>query len=302
MIDAVIAGAGPGGLSAALCLGRAGRQTLVLDGGPWRNVSSGELHNFFSRDGIPPADLRAAALAQLRRYPMVKVEAGPAAWAEGEPGRSGVTLSDGRVIQARRLLLATGVEDVLPDIPGLPERWGQGVVHCPYCHGWERVGLTAGVLAMNEWSVPQAVHVARFSDEVTLYTNGGFPLTTEQQDLLKSRQVAVREERIARLDGAGAALERLIFTDGSTATCQALFCHAPTRQRSDLAARLGCRLLDDGAVEVNEFAQTTQPGIFAIGDMARTVALPFTPRQVIMAAAQGTVAAVVIDQELLYND
>jgi thioredoxin reductase len=302
MIDAVIAGAGPGGLSAALCLGRAGRLALVLDGGPWRNVSSGEFHNFLSPDGVAPAELRAAALAQLRRYPVVKVESGSAVSAEGKPGQFRVMLGDGRVIEARRLLLATGVEDVLPDIPGLPERWGQGVVHCPYCHGWERVGLPTGVLALNEWSVPQAVHVARFSDDVTLYTNGGFPLTADQKDLLKSRQVAVHEERIARFEGAGAALERLIFTDGSTAECQALFCHAPTRQRSDFAARLGCRLLDDGAVEVNEFGQTTRPGVFAIGDMARTAALPFTPRQVIVAAAQGTVAAVVIDQELLYND
>lgn len=302
MIDAVIAGAGPGGLSAALCLGRAGRQVLVLDGGPWRNVSSGELHNFFSRDGVAPAALREAALEQLRRYPNVKVQAASAESAEGEPGRIRVALSDGRVTEAHRLLLATGVEDVLPDVPGLPERWGQSVVHCPYCHGWERLGLPTGVLALDEWSVHHAVHVARFSDEVTLYTNGGFPPTEEQRELLKARNVAVREESLARLEGPGTSLERLVFADGSTAACQALYCSAPTRQRSDLAARLGCRLLDDGSVEVNEFGQTTQPGIFAIGDMARRAAFPFPARQVVMAAAQGVIAAVVIDQELLYNN
>ena len=302
MIDAVIAGAGPGGLSAALCLGRAGRQVLVLDGGPWRNVSSGELHNILSRDGVAPAELRAAALAQLRRYPSVKVQATSAESAEGEPGRFRVALSDGRITEAHRLLLATGVEDVLPDIPGLPERWGQSVVHCPYCHGWERLGLPTGVLALDEWSVHHAVHAARFSDEVTLYTNGGFPLTEEQRELLKARHVAVWEKRLSRLEGPGTSLERLVFTDGGTAACQALYCFAPTRQRSDLAARLGCRLLDDGAVEVNEFGQTTRPGVFAIGDMARRAAFPFAARQVITAAAQGITAAVVIDQELLYND
>ena len=302
MIDAVIAGAGPGGLSAALCLGRAGRQVLVLDAGPWRNVSSGELHNFFTRDGATPAELRAAALAQLREYPSVKVRSGSAESAEGQPGHFRVMLSDGRAAEARRLLLATGVEDVLPEIPGLPERWGQGVVHCPYCHGWERLGLPLGVLALSEWAVPEAVHVARFSDDVTLYTNSSLVLTGDQQKLLDSRQVAVRHEPLARLEGPGARLERLVFADGSTAACQALFCQPPTRQRSDLAARLGCRLLDDGAVEVNEFGQTTIPGVFAIGDMARPAAFPFTARQVVMAAAQGVVAAIVIDQELLYND
>lgn len=302
MIDAVIAGAGPGGLSAALCLGRAGRQVLVLDGGPWRNVSSGELHNFFSRDGVAPAELQTVALAQLRRYPSVKVQSVSAESAEGEPGHFLVALSDGRMTEARRLLLATGVEDVLPDVPGLPERWGQSVVHCPYCHGWERLGLPTGVLALDEWSVHHAVHVARFSDDVTLYTNGNVPLTEEQRELLKARNVAVREESLARLEGPGTSLERLVFTDGSRAVCQAMYCHAPTRQRSDLAARLGCRLLDDGSVEVNEFAQTTRPGIFAIGDMARQAAFPFPARQVVMAAAQGVIAAIVIDQELLYDN
>lgn len=302
MIDAMIAGAGPGGLSAALCLARAGRQVLVADGGSWRNVSSDTLHNFLSRDGVTPAELRGSALAQLRRYPGVKVQPVSADSVEGECGSFRVALSDGRVARARRLLLATGVEDVLPGIPGLAERWGQSVVHCVYCHGWERAGLRLGVLAVDEWAVPEAVHVARFSEDVTLYTHGGLAMTADQLELLRARQVAVRDEVLAGLEGPGALLERLVFTDGSTAACQALFCRAPTRQRSGLAARLGCRLLDDGKVEVNEFGQTTRPGVYAVGDMARTAANPFTAQQLVTAAAQGVTAAVIIDQELLYND
>lgn len=302
MIDAVIAGAGPGGLSAALCLARAGRQVLVLDGGSWRNVSSDTLHTFLSRDGVTPAELRASALAQLSRYPSAKVQPASADSVDGESGSFRVVLSDGQVTRARRLLLATGVEDILPGIPGLTERWGQSVVHCPYCHGWERIGLTLGVLALNERAVHEAVHVARFSDDVTLYTNGDFSMTTDQRDLLEARGVTVRNEPLARLEGPGTSLELLVFTDGSTAACQALFCRAPTRQRSDLAARLGCQLLDDGKVEVNEFGQTTRPGVYAVGDMARTAANPLTPQQVVIAAAEGFVAAEVIDQELLYND
>jgi thioredoxin reductase len=302
LIDAVIVGAGPGGLSAALCLGRAGRQVLLLDGGSWRSVSSGTLHNFLSRDGVTPAELRASALAQLGCYPCVRVQPTSAESVEGESGSFRVALSDGRAAQAHRLVLATGVEDVLPAIPGLAERWGQGVVHCPYCHGWERAGLPLGVLALDEWSAHHAVHVARFSDDVTLYTNGGVPLTAQQRELLQTRKVAVRDERLARLEGPGESLERLVFTGGSTAACQALFCFAPVRQRSDLAARLGCRLLEDGKVEVNEFGQTTRPGVYAVGDMARRAANPFTLQQLVAAAAEGAAAAVVIDQELLYND
>ncbi len=302
MIDAVIAGAGPGGLSAALCLGRAGRQVLVLDGGSWRNVASDTLHNFLSRDGVTPAELRATALTQLSHYPSVRVQQVSAESVTGGPGNFRVTLSDGRDIRAHRIVLATGVEDVLPDIPGLTQRWGESVVHCPYCHGWERAGLTLGVLALSEWAVPQAVHVQRFSDDVTLYTNGTLLLTGDQRDLLASRDVKIREGQLARLEGPGMSLERLVFTDGGTAACQGLFCHAPTRQRSGLAGRLGCRLLEDGAVEVNEFGQTTRPGVYAIGDMARTASNPFAGHQLIAAAAEGVAAAIVIDQELLYSD
>ena len=302
MIDAVIAGAGPGGLSAALCLARAGRQVLVLDGGSWRNGTSDAIHNFFTRDGATPEELRATALQQLGRYPTARVQPLSAESAEGQPGAFRVALSDGRLVESHRLVLATGVEDVLPDIPGLPGRWGQSVVHCPYCQGWERAGLTLGVLAVDEWAVHEAVHVRRFSEDVTLYTNGGSGVTAEQRDLLKARDVAVRGERLARLEGPGTSLERLVFTDGSTASCQALFCRSRTRQRSDLAARLGCRLLDDGAVEVNEFGQTTVPGVYAVGDMARREGFPLPANQVVIAAAQGVVAGVVIDQELLYND
>jgi thioredoxin reductase len=125
MIDVVVAGAGPGGLSAALCLARAGRQVLALDGGSWRNVSSDTIHNFLSRDGSTPAVLRTAALSQLKRYPCAKIQALSVDSVAGQSGAFRVNLADERVIQARRLLMATGVEDVLPDIPGLSERWGQ---------------------------------------------------------------------------------------------------------------------------------------------------------------------------------
>lgn len=302
MIDVVIAGAGPGGLSAALCLARVGRQVLVLDGGPWRNSSSDVIHTFFTQDGATASDLRVSALTQLRHYPCAKVEQIFADSAKGDPGNFEVTLSNGRRVQARRLLLATGVEDILPDIPGLPERWGLSVVHCPYCHGWERLGLSLAVLALDDWAVHQATHIRRFSDDVVLCTNGQEILTDDQRVQLKTRGVAIREEPLARLEGPGTSLERIAFTEGDELECQALFCHAPTRQRSNLAAALGCRMSPGGSVEVNEMAQTSLPGVYAVGDMAQTPTNPFPAQQVVVAAAEGVMAAIVIDQELLYSD
>lgn len=302
MIDVVVVGAGPGGLSAALCLARVGRQVLVLDGGPWRSMSSDAIHTFFSRDGSSPAEIRTSALSQLRKYPTAKVEQAFADSAKGEPGNFDVTLSNGERVQARRLLLATGVEDILPDIPGLQERWGQSVVHCPYCHGWERIGLSLAVLALDDWAVHQATHVRRFSDDVVLCTNGALTLSDDQLAQLRDRGVTVRQEPLARLEGPGTSLERLVFTEGEPLECQGLFCHAPTRQRSGLAAELGCRMLPGGSVEINEMGQTSQPGVYAIGDMAQTATNPFPAQQVVVAAGAGVMAAIVIDQELLYSD
>lgn len=302
MIDVVIAGAGPSGLSAALCLARVGRQVLVLDGGPWRGASSDAVHNLFTRDGATPPELRESALAQLRRYPCVKVQAASAEAAEGPPGKIRVTLGGGRVAVAHRLILATGVEDLLPDVPGLPERWGQSVVPCPYCDGWERGGLPLAVLALDEWAVHQAVQIQRLSDDVVLCMNGTGTPTEDQRKLLAERGVTVREEPLAGLEGAGTSLERLRFTDGSSVVCRALFCHPPTRQRSDLPAQLGCRLLGDGAVEVNDYGQTSQPGIYAVGDMAHAADSLLPGHSIAMAVAKGQAAAMVIDQELLYND
>jgi thioredoxin reductase len=302
VIDAVIAGAGPGGLSAALCLARAGRQALVADDGSWRCVSSDEVHNFLSRDGASPVDLRAAALAQLAHYPCIKVVRASVDSVDGECGCFRASLSGGRVVEARRLVLATGVEDVVPDIPGLAERWGQSVVHCPYCHGWERAGLRLGVLAVSERAVHEAIHIKRFSEDTTLYTNGDRCLTVQELDLLDERGIKIREEQVVRVDGLGTLLEYLTLSDGSTAGCEALFCRAPARQRSTLAATLGCRLLSDGAVEVNDLGQTTRQGVYAVGDMARTTNNMYARHHVATATAAGTVAAVVLDQDLLYHE
>jgi thioredoxin reductase len=194
------------------------------------------------------------------------------------------------------------VEDLLPGIPGLPERWGQSVVPCPYCDGWERGGLQLGVLALDEWAVHQAIQVQRLSDDVVLCMNGTGTPTDQQRKRLAERGVTVREEPLAGLEGPGTSLERLKLTDGSTVACQALFCHPPTRQRSDLPTQLGCQLLGDGAVEVNAYAQTSQPGIYAVGDMAHPADSLLPGHSIAQAVAKGQIAAMVIDQELLYND
>lgn len=300
MDDVLIAGAGPAGLNAALTLGRARRRALLADAGPGRNATSAAVHNFLSRDGIAPSQLRQIGLDQLRAYPSVRVAAGQAVHAGGQRDDFTVTLDDGSTHRARRLLLATGVHDELPPIDGLAERWGRGVLHCPYCHGFEHRDQPLAVLETGGWGVHLAVHLRRFSDDVVLCTGGGAPPSAEQQALLAERGVTVRPEPIERLEGPGASLEAIVFAGDATLARRALFVHPKTRQRSDLPAQLGCRILEDGAVAVDDLGQTSVAGVLAAGDMARRPAMPLSGSQAVIAAADGVLAAVLIDQDLLY--
>jgi thioredoxin reductase len=207
-----------------------------------------------------------------------------------------VIVTGGGLESARRLILATGLIDVLPPVPGLAERWGAGVVHCPYCHGWEHRDRPLAVLGLDGWGVHLAVHLRRFSDDVVLCINGALRLTADQADLLEARGVAVREQPLARLEGTGTSLERIVSDDGSACDRTALFCHASARQASDLPAALGCKILENGSVEVNDLGQTSVAGVFAAGDMARRASMPLPGGQVVIAAAEGTIAAVTIDR------
>jgi thioredoxin reductase len=299
--DAVIIGAGPAGLSAALAFGRARRATLLIDGGPGRNAPSDGVHNFLSRDGITPSDLRKTALDQLTGYSSVEVRDGLVERVSAVDGEFELALAEGDRVRAQRLLLATGVVDDLPPIPGLADRWGHGVVHCPYCHGWERRDLPLAVLALGEAAVRQAIHLRRFSPDVVLCRGADVDLDEVQRELLAARDVTVLDKALASVGGDGTSLQWLAFADGSRLARSALFVHAPVCQRSDLPTQLGCRILDDGTVEINDLGQTSAPGVYAAGDMARRPALPLSGAQVILAAAEGTLAAIVIDQELLFT-
>jgi thioredoxin reductase len=307
-IDVVIVGGGPAGLNAALTLGRARRRVLLVDSGQPRNAPAQAVHGFLTRDGLPPAELRRIGREQLAPYPSVEVRNSEIldVQAIGAPAGSGggfaVTLADRSVTRARRLLLATGLVDQLPAIDGLAELWGTSVLHCPYCHGWEVRDQALAVLGSDQRAIQLAAHLTRFSPDVVLCTNGAAPLDAACLQLLAGLGVAVREEPIQRLDGDGGRLRRIVFAAGPPLARQAAFVRAPYRQRSPLPARLGCALLEDGTVQVDDLGRTSVPGVYAAGDLARRPSLPFATAQVVMAAAAGATAAVAIDQHLLVDD
>lgn len=302
MFDVAIIGGGPAGLSAALTLGRARRSVLLCDAGRGRNDRADAVHGFLGHDGTSPDDLRRIGREQLRRYPSVEVRDAAVTKVVGEKGRFTLAVDGGAEETARRVVLATGVVDDLPRIDGLNDLWGSGVFHCPYCHGFEVSDLPLAVLALTPDDVMLASEVAHFTDDLVLCTNGAVTLDDDQWGLLDRTGVTVRTERIERLEPDGGRLGRILFAEGAPLPRRALFVQCENRQASDLPAALGCRLLDDGAVEVDDMQRTSVPGVSAAGDLARHPSMTLPGSMVSLAAAAGTVAAVGIDQDLLKSD
>ncbi|MEU7986337.1 NAD(P)/FAD-dependent oxidoreductase [Streptosporangium canum] len=302
MFDVVIVGGGPAGMAVALTLGRAHRAVLLLDAGEGRNAPAGAVHNFLTRDGTPPSELRELGREELSAYPSVQIRTETVTGVSvADEGGFDLDVSDGGTANARRLLLATGLADELPGPRGVAALWGRSAFHCPYCHGYECTGKPVAVIGAEPARVRLALQLSRFATDVALCT-GGEPLDPASRAKLESNGVTVRCEAIARLEATGDRLEQIVFESGRPLARDAVFVVNVPRQRSDLAVRLGCTSFADGCVEVNEFGQTSVPGVYAAGDMARRATVPMPLAAVISAAAAGTVAGAVIDQDLLCAD
>ncbi|MBY8870770.1 NAD(P)/FAD-dependent oxidoreductase [Micromonospora sp. PLK6-60] len=304
MFDVIVIGGGPAGLSAALTLGRALRTTLLIDSGEYRNAPAAEMHNFLTRDGTPPAELRALAREELARYPTVQIRNVAVDQARQlEAGGFELALADGDSVQARRLVLATGLADDLPPIEGIEDLWGRGVYHCPYCHGYEVKDTTIAVLGSDPVMVDLSLHLRRFSDDVVLCVNGrGDDLDEATRTRLATYGVPVRAEKVVRLESSGDELERIVFESGDPLPRRALFAIGQFGQRSPIPDQLGCRLLPDGCVEVTDFHQTSVAGVYAAGDMAHRPTMPGPTPFVIVATAGGTIAAIAADKDLVATD
>ena len=291
--DMLIVGASNAGLSAALVLGRARRQVLVLDGGPPRNALAFNSHSFFTRDGAAPQEVLRIGREQLQTY-NVEICATEAQLARPAADGYTLTLANGAEVMAPALLLATGVADELPPVPGLAELWGRGAYHCPYCHGWENRYNQVVVYGRGAAGYQQAVLLHQWSPQLTLCTDGPAGLSPRQREHLAQLSIAVLEAPVAALDGSIRCLRALVLQDGSRLPLDALFLKPLQRQRSSLAAQLGCAFAPDGVyVRVTETGLTSVPGVYAVGDMAGPL------QQALLAAASGTRAATALNDELI---
>ena len=291
--DVIIIGGSYAGLSAGLQLARARRKVLVIDAGQRRNRYAAHAHGFLTQDGKPPEDIAAEGRAQLMRYPTVQWLDAQVEQARAVAGGFQVTPGQGRAHTAHRLIVAAGVQDELPALPGLAQRWGKQVFHCPYCHGYELQQGRIGVLAVSEMSIHQGLMLPDWGP-TTLFLNDVFEPDAEQRAQLQSRGVQTESGRVARLDGPGVDV---VMQDGRRIALDGLF--VATRVRpSPVAAQLGCAL-DDGPlgpyVKTDPMKATTVPGVFACGDVARPAG------SVALAVGDGAMAGAATHRSLMFG-
>jgi len=296
--DALIVGGSFAGLSAAMQLARARRKVCVVDAGAPRNRFAAASHGFFGQDGMPPLQMIANARDKLLAYPSVTFVEGTVtvATADGEEGFT-VSLNNGEQLSARKLLLAFGVKDGLPDIPGLGERWGKSVLHCPYCHGYEFGDRPLGVLFHSAHPPDHALLIAEWGP-TTLFLNGAEGPDAEARARLQARGVTLEPGRIAGLEGQGTDLAAVRLDDGRRVPIEAMFVAAHTRPTSPLAEQLGCAF-DDGptgpVLRVDAMKTSTVPGVYAAGD----VAMAFS--NATLASADGLIAGVSMHRALVFG-
>jgi thioredoxin reductase len=290
--DVIVIGAGAAGLSAALVLGRAKRRVAVIDAGAPRNAPATHVQGFLSRDGIPPAELLAAGRAEVSGYGVELVDDRVVA-VEGD---FIVHLAGGRALSARRIVVATGVRDELPDIPGVRERWGRDLLHCPYCHGWEVRDQPIGVLGTLPGSVQHALLVRQWSGDVMFFVND-HELTADENVQLEVRDVQIVDGKVARLVVEDDRLTGVELADGRVLARTAVFIRPGNVPHADgLLAGLGCTVDDAGFVRVDGVGRTSTVGVWAAGNVV-------DPRaQVITAAGAGSAAAIAINADLVDED
>jgi thioredoxin reductase len=296
--DVIVVGGSIAGLSAAMPLVRARRRVLVIDAGAPRNRFSVSSHGVFGHDGKSPAEMIGGARAQVLAYPTARVIEGRGVRASRRDDGFAVELESGAIHTAARLILATGIVDELPDMPGLRERWGRTVLHCPYCHGYETGGGHLGVLATGPTAIHQAMLLPDWGDEVTLFTNGAVEPDDEQRAALAARGVRIEERRVTGLIGETPALDAVTLEDGEIVPVRAIFTASRTRLASPLAEQLGCEL-DEGpfgpVIRTDAFKATTVPGVFAAGDAARMM------HNASWAIADGVMAGTATHQSLVFG-
>lgn len=293
MYDAVIIGGGPAGLSAALVLGRARKQVVVIDEGRPRNKVTRETHGFLTRDGISPSEFRRIAKEQISVYPSIRFVEDTAAAVTGVDGDFQITTGQGTIYRSKKLLFAVGKKDSPLDINGLADVYGKSAFVCPYCDGWELRDQPLVVISNGAGAFHFAKLIAGWSERYTICTNGPDEWTEEQREELKQHNIPVFNSPIESIESSDGMVEQVVLEDGTRIPCTGIFFAPKLVSGSDLPASIGCEFNEAGSIVVDAYGKTSVPGVYSAGDAATEM------YQAIAAASSGSIAAAGLNGELL---
>jgi thioredoxin reductase len=294
--DVIIVGGSYSGLAVAMALGRALKKVLIIDEGKPCNRQTPHSHNFITHDGKTPSGIATLAKEQVQLYNTITFFSGLAT--SGQAIRNGfeIQVSSGEIFEAKKIIFATGISDILPDIEGLAACWGISVLHCPYCHGYEVRHEKTGILGNGALAFDFARLISNWTNDLTLFTNGDSTFTTEQKEQLKKHHIEIVETAVERLEHINGQVQNITFGDGSKLSIKALYALVPFEQHCTIPESLGCELTEDGYVKVDSFLETTINGVFACGDNSSTM------RTVANAVAMGTTAGMIVSKKMILEE
>nr|WP_294927084.1 NAD(P)/FAD-dependent oxidoreductase [uncultured Flavobacterium sp.] len=291
--EVIIIGGSYSGLSAAMSLGRSLRQVLVIDSGLPCNRQTPHSHNFITQDGETPAAISAKAKLQVDFYKTVQFYNGLVINVVKTQNVFEIKTESGELFTSKKLLFATGVKDLLPELNGLAECWGISVLHCPYCHGYEVKTEKTAIIANGEMGFEYAKLISNWTKDLTLLTNGKSTLTPEQTAILKKHEIKIIEDEIESLEHTNGYVQQIIFKKQSKLIVKAIYFRPPFKQHCPIAESLGCELTEHGLIKVDMMQKTTIPGVYASGDCV------IQARSVAMAVSSGSFAGASINRELI---
>ena len=263
MYDVIIVGGSYSGLAAGMALGRALKKVLIIDEGKPCNRQTPYSHNFITHDGKPPLEIATLARKQVQLYNTITFFNGLATAGRAIKNGFEIQVSSGEIFEAKKIIFATGIRDILPNIEGLAECWGISVLHCPYCHGYEVRHEKTGILGNGALAFDLTRLISNWTNDLTLFTNGASTFTTEQKEQLEKHHIEIVETAVEKLEHSNGHIQNINFRDGSKLSIRALYALVPFEQHCTIPQSLGCQLTEEGYLKVNAFLETTISGVFA---------------------------------------
>lgn len=291
--EVIIIGGSYSGLSAAMALGRSLRKTLVIDSGKPCNEQTPHSHNFLTQDGKSPKEIAESAQKQVSEYETVHFHKGKAIEAKKSEKGFEITTEKGEKFHSKKLIIATGIVDEIPDIKGFKESWGISLIHCPYCHGYEYKGKKTGIIANGDKAVHISSLVKNLTEDVTILTQGKANFTDEQLEKLKRNNIQIIESEISELKHDNGIVESIIFSDQTEIKFEAVYGAFPFHQHSDIPKNLGCEFTEFGHIKTDQFQKTNIPRVFVCRDNSSMM------RSVSNAVMTGNVAGAMVNMELV---